>query len=121
MWPWDNLMKYVYYDPNNMQIMAEFETANLSHQPSWIAKGYQRGIVPDGIVATRNHKVKRITSNGVIEASSVSRNPEQPTESPPTRLDILHDLLSTDQITSTQIKEMLQLERQGPIPSGDRG
>ncbi len=32
-------MKYVYYDPADMQVMAEFNTPYLSVQANWDAKG----------------------------------------------------------------------------------
>ena len=106
-------MKYVYYDPPTMQIMAEFDTPVLSDQHNWVAKGYLTAVVPVGITATRDHRITGLDRDAVITDTEPSRNPEQPIPSPTTRLDDLHDKLAADNIPQDEVREMLRLER-GP-------
>ncbi len=105
-------MKYVYYDPASMQVMAEFNTPYLSEQANWAAKGYLRAIVPEGLTVTRDHRIQELD----LEDETIARvlpsvNPEQPKPRERTPLDDLHDKLGDDTISDVEIREMLRLER----------
>lgn len=69
-------MKYVYYDPATKQVMAEFDTPNLSSQKNWEAKGYIQAIVPEGMKIDRDMKVT-VNAEGIITKAVASINPEQ--------------------------------------------
>lgn len=102
-------MKYVYYDPATMQIMAEFNTPNLSDQANWVAKGYMRALIGD-VPAGRDHRILTIVDDVIMDVFP-SINPIQPEPAPRTRLDDLRDKLAGDTINLTEIREMLRLER----------
>lgn len=74
-------MIYVYYEPATKQIMAIFDTPNLSNQVSWEAKGYTRALVRDGLRVNRDQKVKT-EAGGTILTVEASVNPEQPVPNP---------------------------------------
>ncbi len=71
------MVKYVYYDPATMQVEAEFDTPILSDQANWAAKGLTRTVVPDRVIASRDHKIV-LTPAGDVVASIPSVNPVQP-------------------------------------------
>ena len=50
-------MKYVYFNPVDKQVMAEFNTPILSVQANWAAKGFELARVPDGMIVTRDYKI----------------------------------------------------------------
>lgn len=104
-------MKYVYYDPNTMQVMAEFASENLSINANCVARGFSRGIVPPGVTVTRDHCITGIGNDELILTCGPSVNPEQPTPTPRTRIDDLNDKLAADTITDQEIRELLRLER----------
>ena len=104
-------MKYVYYDPTTMQVMAQFDTPNLSDQQSWVAQGLSRALVPPGMRVGRDHKIDSVDGEDFIITVTPSVNPIQPTPRIPTRLNGLHDKLADDSITDGEIREMLRLER----------
>lgn len=72
------MVKYVYYNPATMQVMAEFETPNLSQQVSWEAKGYMRAVIPPGLNVTRDHKITGQNADGSVRVVVSSVNPAQP-------------------------------------------
>ena len=71
-------MKYVYYDPADMQVMAEFNTPNLSVQANWAAKGYLPAVVPTGLAVTRDHAIIELDQDQMIVKVIPSVNPIQP-------------------------------------------
>ena len=103
-------MKYIYYDPATMQVMAEFDTPNLSHQKNWVQEGYERAIVPAGMVVNRDCKITRLDGD-VCVAVEAHVNSVQPIPDPPTRLDALRNKLKAGELTYLEINEMLRLER----------
>ncbi len=103
-------MKYVYYNPADMQVMAEFNTPYLSVQANWDAKGFLRATVPEGILVTRDHRITNVDRDEIVSVE-VSVNPEQRKPRERTPLDDLHDKLGDDTITDVEIREMLRLER----------
>ncbi len=103
-------MKYVYYDPADMQVMAEFNTPYLSVQANWDAKGFLRATVPEGMVVTRDSRITSVDRDQIVSVEA-SVNPEQPKPRERTPLDDLHDKLGDDTITDAEVKEMLRLER----------
>ncbi len=104
-------VKYVYYDPATMQVMAEFSTPKLSRQKNWAKKGYKRAIVPLGMDVTRDHKIETIDDGDQIVSVAESINPIQPVPRSKSRLDDLYEKLTADTITDKEVREMLLLER----------
>ncbi len=76
-------MKYVYYDPATMQVMAEFDTPILARQEGWEGRGYVRAVCGNYPV-TRDHRILEVeTIDGEVHVSAVAPqvNPEQPVPS----------------------------------------
>jgi hypothetical protein len=106
------MVYYVYYNPETMQIEAEFNTPNLAVQTNWADKGLLRAIVPDGMTATRDCVITGLTDDGVISGCADSPNPVQPAASPSeVRLEELTSKLTNDSITDAEMREMMRLER----------
>ena len=105
------MVKYVYYSENGGQIEAEFDTPNLSHQVNWVAKGYLRALVPDGMVATRNYRILRLNADGLIVDIVPAENPVQRVPGPPTRLEDLRARLPSGTLTLSELQELMSLER----------
>ena len=49
---------WLYYDRESMQVEYIYSAANLSINRNCETKGLLRAVVPDGIVATRDHKIE---------------------------------------------------------------
>ena len=104
-------MKYVYYEPATMQVMALFDTPHLGVQQNWVDKEYVRAPIADDVTFNRDRKITRLDAQGVVVSTEASMNPEQPLPRVRTRLDDLRDKLADDSITDVEIREMLKLER----------
>lgn len=84
-------MKYVYYEAATGQVMAEFNTPNLSVQKSWHDKGYLRALVPEGMRVTRDHKILsliEVDEERFVETVEESINPVQPRPRVPTEAEV---------------------------------
>lgn len=82
-------VNWLYYDDETKQVEYTYSAANLSTSQNCEDKGLLRAIVPDGIVATRDHKVEvsdyiTVDRDGyplhlmAVISSVYSTNPVQP-------------------------------------------
>lgn len=105
-------MRYVYYNPETMQVEAHFDTPNLSVQANWYDKGLFRATIPGGLEVTRDCVITEVTVKGEIVSYKDSLNPIQPLpDSSDARLGELTARLAEDSITDAEVREMLRLER----------
>tara|TARA_Y100000296_G_scaffold75784_1_gene95801 strand:- start:566 stop:907 length:342 start_codon:yes stop_codon:yes gene_type:complete len=108
-------MKYVYYDPDSRQVMAIFDTPNVSSQKNWENKGFLRALVDNGLDVDRDCKIKdlRIVSgdDDVITSVDYSKNPQQAVKPSRARFQELEKKLESDTISEQEIRELLRIER----------